>query len=161
MILFRVATIFFLTNFFPSQPSKKSSSDDLSIIFRSFGPEVLPGFSALILRFFPLLLCSFVIFFLISLAVISKLHKSFRHERKFFSLWGHCAKNKPNLSNVRNYFQLSFYSLCQMTLFPDCWPFPLQHGDNWREKYLAIFTVPSVDKRYGEQGNPKISSCST
>ena len=129
MILFRVATIFFLAIFFIST-IKKSSSDDLSIIFRSFGPEVLLVFFALILRFSPLLVCSFVIFFLISLAVISKLHKSFRHERKFFSLWGHCAKNKPNLSNVRNYFQLSFYSLCQMTLFPDFRPFPSQHGDN-------------------------------
>ena len=141
MILFRVATIFFLTNFFFISTIKKSSFDDLSIIFRSFGPEVLRVFLPWYYDFPPLLLCSFVIFFLISLAVISKLHKSFRHERKFFSLWGHCAKNKPNLSNVRNYFQLSFYSLCQMTLFPDCWPFPLQHGDNWsaQEKMLSNF----------------------
>ena len=63
MILFRVATIFFLANFFFISTIKKSSSDDLSIIFRSFGPEVLPGFFALILRFSLLLLCSFVIFF--------------------------------------------------------------------------------------------------
>ena len=133
MILFRVATIFFLTNFFHLNHQKKFVWWPV-YHFQVIWSRSFAGFFALILRFSPLLLCSFVIFFLISLAVISKLHKSFRHERKFFSLWGHCAKNKPNLSNVRNYFQLSFYSLCQMTLFPDFRPFPLQHGDNWSAK---------------------------
>ena len=131
MITFRVAQSFFPPNFsHQNHHIKQSSSDDLSIIFRSFCPEVFPFF-ALILRFSLRPLCAFVILFLISLAVISKLHKSFRHERKFFSLWGHCAKNKPNLSNVRNYFQLSFYSLCQMTLFPAFWScIPLPHDEN-------------------------------